>query len=435
MKKSLKILKNICLFIVSIAVFAFFSVGCSISSIEKNPALPPQEESQQPTNEPPQSDDNQISNDKSDESSTLPVNSTSYEIWQYKNLSKLYNGSYIDYINEFNVDDEIATATTTTLSSILELRTNKNTGGAGIIFDIDENNNAFIITNYHVVYDKTKDNEICKNNNILPIYDLITAKFYDSNEKFSLEFIGGSSTYDIAVLYAKNVELLETKNAKPATFNLKNIEINSTCLAIGNPNLEGTKVTKGKIVNFNEKYKMTVAKNTTEIRLIYHNANIEHGNSGGGLFNSSGELIGITNGAADNETKKLAIPASVVYSATKNIIANCFEKENTSIIECSLGLTFSSKTEISTNQTKIIVKTFNSEIWTNIQAGDQLISFEITTPDETILVNVTYDYEINDYKILLTSGSTIKMTLKRDGQTENIETSATYDELSTQKIA
>lgn len=399
MEKILKKLRKIPVFIVLIAIFAFFSVGCSSE------------------NDNPPADSPNVDNDS-------PTETTSYEDWEQKCLDSSYTDSYIDYIYTLATDDEISSATKKSLSSVLEIKTSSSTGGSGVIFDIDEENNVFVITNYHVVYNK----------NISAPYSSFTAKLYGSSETFSLEFIGGSATYDIAVLYGTNVELLETKNTKPAIFNLNSVENSSTCLALGNADLKGIKATKGKVTNLSEYYTAEVAGLELEHRFICHDTKIVKGNSGGGLFNTSGELVGITNGALKESSTKLAIPASIVYAATKNIIANCFEKENNQIIEYSLGFKlFSNITE--NDNVLIKIDNINSEIWPDLQAGDQLLSFKITTPDETIIKTVTNLFDLDDYKMLLVENSTIELTLKRDGVTENIIASANYSQLPNDIIA
>lgn len=391
---------------VFIAVFAFFSVGCSNNIPPNNP---PTQQEETPKNEPTDNDKEQTDDN---ENPTQPTNLTSYEIWENKCKDKSYNGSYLEYINGLETDDDVSTATKNALSSVLEIKTSNTTGGSGVIFDIDKNNNIFVITNYHLAYN----------------YDTFTANFYNSRTTFSLEFIGGSATYDIAVLYGKEINIFEMNNAKPATFNLNSVENSSTCLALGNTELKGIKATKGEITNPSKYYDAEVATYETKHRFICHTASITNGNSGGGLFNSNGEFIGITNGGLKDSSTKLAIPASIVYSTTKNIIANCFEKENKQVIECSLGIKlFLNLSE--TDNLLIKIDNVSSEIWPDLQTGDQLLFFKITTPDETLIKTVTNLFDLDDYKMLLVENSTIELTLKRNGVNENIIVSATYEQL------
>lgn len=417
MKKILRKIRNLSVFVVLIAFFAFFSVGCSNNTNNNSPDdSPPAVENPKndPQNNNPAAETKKDDQNDDDESSqTIP---SSYEDWLKNCSNPLYKDSYIDYIYKLETDDEISTATKNALASVLEIKTSSTTGGSGVIFDIDKNYNVFVITNYHVIYGN----------------DTFTANFYNSNETFSLEFIGGSATYDIAVLYGKNIELLKTKNAKSVTFNLDFVENSSICLALGNTKLKGIKATKGEITSKSEFISAKVAGLELEHRFICHSAEITNGNSGGGLFNTNGEFIGITNGGLKNDSTKLAIPASIVYSTTKNIIANCFEKENNQVIECSLGLVLSSL--VGQDNPVYKISTFNIDIWPNLQIGDQLLSFKITTPDETITKTVTNLFDLDDYKMLLVENSTIELTIKRDGVAENIKVSATYEQLSSKPI-
>lgn len=82
--------------------------------------------------------------------------------------------------------------------------------------------------------------------------------------------------------------------------------VGDSVIAIGNPNAGGIAVTQGILSMESEYITMTAADNvsTVQIRVMRVDAAINGGNSGGGLFNDSGELIGIVNAKVVSEKSK-----------------------------------------------------------------------------------------------------------------------------------
>ena len=93
-------------------------------------------------------------------------------------------------------------------------------------------------------------------------------------------------------------------------------------IAVGNPlgTLGGT-VTNGIISALNRQ----VTVENTEMTLIQTNAAVSPGNSGGGLFNANGELIGIVNAKSDStdaEGLGFAIPITTAVQGAQQLIDN-----------------------------------------------------------------------------------------------------------------
>ena len=120
-------------------------------------------------------------------------------------------------------------------------------------------------------------------------------------------YVGGSANYDIAVLRVDKNDILldaiETGAAMAVTVaNSDELTPGMTTIAIGNPSssdadLGGISVTKG-IVSVDSEYITMSAIDTSgevQFRVIRIDAPVNSGNSGGGLFNDKGELIGIVN--------------------------------------------------------------------------------------------------------------------------------------------
>ena len=195
--------------------------------------------------------------------------------------------------------------------------------GSGVIYKLDKaQGNAYIITNHHVVYDsasKTADK----------ISDDIKVYLYGqeyAEYAIRAEYVGGSENYDIAVLRVKGSEVLMQSNATAAVFaNSDDVSVLDTAIAIGNPAAEGISATVGVINVDSEEISITKASGTgyVALRVMRTDAAVNSGNSGGGLFNDKGEIIGIVNAKmADSDVDNIgyAIPSNVAKNVAENIL-------------------------------------------------------------------------------------------------------------------
>ena len=195
--------------------------------------------------------------------------------------------------------------------------------GSGVLVDIDDgddtNNDTefYIITCHHVVEDG--------GNITVYVPDREGRDYgdtgYDENFAFSgninssktddgaVSLVGGDYLADIAVLKLDisdseiTAEDLVLAELPPSDYELREGE---SVFAIGNR--EGTQtgaVTAGVVSHI---YRNTSVENIGEMTLIEISVTINHGNSGGGLYNYYGELVGITNAGRDEEHLYFAIP-------------------------------------------------------------------------------------------------------------------------------
>lgn len=136
--------------------------------------------------------------------------------------------------------------------------------GSGIIIS----NDGYIVTNNHVIEDARK----------------ITVKL-NSGESYEAEVIGTYSENDIAVLK------IDATNLQPVVLgDSDKLCVGDTAVVVGNPlgSLGGT-VTNGIISALDREIDL----GDTTMNLLQTNAAVNPGNSGGGLFNGRGELVGI----------------------------------------------------------------------------------------------------------------------------------------------
>lgn len=126
-------------------------------------------------------------------------------------------------------------------------------------------------------------------------------------------------TLDLAIISFESLRVLDV-----AKISTENIEVGRFVIAVGNPyDLDKyyNSVTVGNISHL-ERYLEEKNENGELIynKYIQHNAEINSGNSGGGLFNIKGELIGINTWkivADDVEGMSFAIPTTEFYEKYK----------------------------------------------------------------------------------------------------------------------
>ncbi|MGN0822317.1 MAG: S1C family serine protease [Candidatus Gallimonas sp.] len=201
--------------------------------------------------------------------------------------------------------------------------------GSGVIYRLDaQNGSADVITNYHVIYD---GNSI-GNEKIAHVSDNINLFLYGNeteNKKIPATFVGGSKEYDVAVLRVENHALLKDEDLRAIyAADSDAVAIGDPVYAVGNPEGKGISVSRG-VVSVDAEY-ISVASVTDEAtavkRLVLRtDASVNHGNSGGGLFDAEGKLVGIVNARSEDDDvygMGYAIPANLVLAITQNILDN-----------------------------------------------------------------------------------------------------------------
>ena len=256
-----------------------------------------------------------------------------------------------------NGDSDLLAASRAVLSAVsvsceFECRNYYNTysaysAGSGVIYKLDKaSGDAYIITNFHVVYNENSTNEkgIAKQINVY-----LYGQEY-KNYAIPATYVGGAMNYDLAVLKVEGSEVLKGSSAmEVAVADSNDVAILDTAIAVGNPEGLGISATVGNINVDSEEIaiKMVTTSNVSmqiALRVMRTDAAVNSGNSGGGLFNSKGELIGIVNAkSADTTVESIgyAIPSNVAKSIADNIIYYCNGEDKTSVYRCLLGVTVS----------------------------------------------------------------------------------------------
>ncbi len=320
------------------------------------------------------------------------------------------------------------------------------TTGSGVIYEIDEQGNAFIVTNYHVVYDSSSNTEN-------GISDKIYIYLYGlENEAFAIPatYVGGSANYDLAVLRVDADEVLQEAYESGAAAavsvgNSDKLYPGQTTIAIGNPSadaLGGISVTSGIVSVDSEYITMTGVAGNSEVqfRVIRTDAPVNSGNSGGGMYNDSGELIGIVNAkisSSDIENIGYALPSNVVSAIADNIIDYCYGKDCESVMRGLLGIVvevsdydtyYDSESGLLIRTEEITVQEVSAGGLGEaiLKAGDVVKS--ITIGENT--VTVTRQHHLIDAMLDVRVGDSVSLLIIREGEEMTVNTVITENSLS-----
>lgn len=294
--------------------------------------------------------------------------------------------------------------------------------GSGVIYYLDKDKgDALIITNYHLVY----------NADLVKTADQIQVKVYGSPlsaQAIPATFVGGSMKEDIAVLHVQGSELLKTSIAKAATLASSDaLYPGDTAIAIGNPQGKGISATYGKVNVPTESLETTACDDVTEIslRVIRIDTAVNAGNSGGGLFDAHGRLIGIVNVKIIEENIEnigFALPIDKVKALVDNIVDYCLLGEYITPYKPTLGITAqivdSAAVLNEENGLIDIVETLEvidvaagSPADGCYQVGDRLIS--VTVGESTVAV--TKMHHITEAALRLRPGQSMTVRVLRNG--------------------
>ena len=293
--------------------------------------------------------------------------------------------------NEDSVVEIVVSGTTQGIWGQLELTQG---AGSGVIVSED----GYIATNYHVIEGANKV-EVTLHN----------------GDTYNATIAGSDSMNDIAVIK------IDAKDLIPATIgDSSKLSVGDLAVAIGNPlgQLGGT-ATAGIISALDRN--LTIEG--TPLTLIQTDAAINGGNSGGGLFDSRGELIGIVESKASAvgvEGLAFALPINSVSGIINDLIEN--GGENTTARETpAVGVVISEVSEENAkyyglDKAGVYIAQVTGENAKNagFQEKDRIISIdgkEIKSSNEFISI-------IRKHKI----GDTVTVVVERNGQEMEIKT-------------
>lgn len=313
--------------------------------------------------------------------------------------------------------------------------------GSGIIYKLDkENGNAYVVTNYHVVYDSDADTADHVSNDVVVM--LYGSEYLDY--AIPATYVGGSMTYDIAVLKIENSEFLKSSNATQAVLGTsESVSAGDTAIAIGNAKGSGTSVTAGIVSVDSEYLEMTAADEKTDVtyRVMRIDTPVNKGNSGGGLFNAQGEVIGIVNAKNVESTVEsigYAIPVDLVKKVVDNLLYYNVTTGEKNGYKPVLGITVSgldSKAVYDAAKQKSVVK--ENVTVKSVEAGAAAETAGFKEGDVITKVKLggkEYEtdrmYKLIDLVLLQHVGDEVEYTVLRDGETVTITWTVTAGQMT-----
>lgn len=304
----------------------------------------------------------------------------------------------------------------------------KTSSGSGVIYKLDKNmGSAYIITNYHVVY----CNQANTSNGISD--DISVYLYGQESQEYAIpaKYVGGSMNYDIAVLKVEGSRVLAKSNAMAAQFaDSDNVAVLDRAIAVGNPEDLGISATLGYINVDSEYIAMEGADGSTaiQLRVMRMDTAVNSGNSGGGLFDDKGNIIGIVNAKLTNsENMSYAIPSNFVKYVAENVLYYCDGTAEEQVQRCYLGITVVANelyTEYDTDSGKVLRRekisvsaVQDSSLASGvIQIGDIINSITVDGVD----YDVTRMYVVTDAMLNARVGSIVTINVTRGGEILNL---------------
>ena len=314
----------------------------------------------------------------------------------------------------------------------------KASAGSGVIYKLDkEKGDAYIITNYHVIYNASADQKDGISDDIrLYLYGMEMMTSEEKTYAIPATYVGGSMNYDIAVLKVTASDVLMSSCARAVDVADSNgVSVLDTAIAVGNPGAGGLSATVGYISVDSEDitvaFEVGNSQKGVSLRVMRTDAAVNSGNSGGGLFNDKGELIGIVNaksGDASEENIGYAIPSNVAVA----IAENAMHYSDGSIYRCLLGVTvgvknFNTEYDLETGKIKKLEEVVVTEISNGaavdgiLEVGDVINS--ITLSGKTM--EVSRIHHVVDFMLYARLGDTVSINITRGGETLEKELSVT----------
>ena len=263
--------------------------------------------------------------------------------------------------------------------------------GSGVIISQD----GYILTCAHVVSGATS----------------VKVQLNGSDESYDATVVGQDSTSDIAVLK------IDAAGLTPAVIGDSDaLAVGEVAVAVGNPlgTLSNT-VTDGIVSALNRQ--VTVQNN--DMTLIQTDASISPGNSGGGLFNMNGELVGIVNAkSSDSDAEGLgfAIPVNDAVKVAQELLENGYVTGRP-----YLGISYYAVTDAQT-AAQLGVNAYGVYIVevvkggpadkAGLQAGDRIVSVDGS--------EVATQSDLGTLMQEHSAGDTLSITVARDGQMQTV---------------
>ena len=265
--------------------------------------------------------------------------------------------------------------------------------GSGVIISSD----GYILTCAHVVDGASS----------------ITVTIDDKD--YTATLVGEDTTSDVAVIK------IDATGLTPATVgDSDNLKVGQSVMAVGNPlgELGGT-VTGGMISALNRSVTIQGSSSVNTMSLIQMDASVSPGNSGGGLFNMSGELVGIVNAkssSSDAEGLGFAIPINDAIKVAQELLENGYVTGRPYLGITYLGVEDAqTAAQLGVNAYGVyvveVVKGGPAER-AGLQSGDRIVSIDGT--------EIASKDDLGTLMQKHAAGDTLSITIARNGQMQTV---------------
>lgn len=277
--------------------------------------------------------------------------------------------------------------------------------GSGVIISED----GYILTCAHVVSDA----------------DSVMVTDYEGNE-YTAQLVGSYEAGDIAVIK------IDADGLQAATLGDSDaVKLAETVYAVGNPGgTLGGSITDGIIsatertitvsLDSSQSYGFASMNNTISLDVMQTSTAVSPGNSGGGLFNSSGELIGIVNAKSSGESQEgigFAIPINTAQEIAESLINNGYytgetrtESENDAVMNITVSEVGSQVAQLSGVEAGLYVQEVQKGGASDglLEVNDRIISV-----DEKVIKTTK---ELSNVLAKCEPGETVSVSVERSGR-------------------
>lgn len=308
--------------------------------------------------------------------------------------------------------------------------------GSGVIYKLDrETGDAYILTNYHVIYAAGYGRA---SNIKLYLYGMHLESY-----AIKATLVGGSVTYDIALLKVSGSEVIKNSYAMAADIaSSEGVRAFDRVYAVGNSEGMGLSATEGIVSVESENLDIAGADNSMiSLRVMRVDAAVNHGNSGGGLYDENGKLVGIVvakDVSSDVDNMGYAIPSDLVVRLAENILAHCNGSSKTKVTKPLLGITITayvSGLEISpdgseiyqVNLVEVVEISGGSLALGKVKVSDVINSITV----DGVCHKVTRVHHVTDAMLDARAGSVVVLNITRDGKTSEVSFTISADDFNT----
>ena len=235
------------------------------------------------------------------------------------------------------------------------------------------------------------------------------------DQDYAATIVGEDSTSDIAVIK------IDATGLTPATIGDSNsLAVGENVLAVGNPlgELGGT-VTSGIVSALNRSVTIQGNSSTNTMSLIQMDASVSPGNSGGGLFNMDGELVGVVNAkssSSDAEGLGFAIPINDAIKVAQDLLENGYVTGRP-----YMGITYLAVTDAQT-AAQLGVNAYGIYVVDVVQGGPADRA-GLKTGDRIVSIDGSEVAQKTDLGTIIQShsaGDTLSITVARSGQMQTV---------------